>query len=123
MNEWASTWAEALAGITGDEIKAGLRYCQRHHEWPPTCAEFIAACRATPKHQQRLSAPRTDPAQGRTECARIMAMIASPRKPGKWWATEIIERHNAGLDVHDTALRMAMECLQGQSGIPQGIQA
>jgi len=49
VDEWASLWAEGLAGIDGEQIKFGLSYVAQKHEWPPTLAEFRACCEARPK--------------------------------------------------------------------------
>jgi len=43
-------WAEALEGLNGEQIKAGLRMCGTRKiqvgrdDWPPTPAEFRAMC-------------------------------------------------------------------------------
>lgn len=45
---WREAWAEAFddVGITFAEVKAGLGRCRDlHPDWPPTDAQFIAACR------------------------------------------------------------------------------
>ncbi len=34
-------WGEALAELTGDEIKLGLYRCRKEKTWPPSIAEFI----------------------------------------------------------------------------------
>lgn len=45
-----ATWADALAGFTADEIKAGLNGCLQR-EWPPTLPEFIKLCRPQTDYQ------------------------------------------------------------------------
>ncbi len=47
IDNWKCSWAEAFEeeGITPKDIKAGLRVCRAKCEWPPSCAEFIKACR------------------------------------------------------------------------------
>ncbi len=42
--ELHATWAEDLAGFSGQEIAAGLRACKQR-EWPPTLPEFMKLCR------------------------------------------------------------------------------
>lgn len=44
---WAESWAEAFEDerLTPDEVKTGLKVCRSKHEWPPSVAEFIKACR------------------------------------------------------------------------------
>lgn len=36
-------WAEGLADMNGDEVKAALAYCRDELEWPPSIAEFRKA--------------------------------------------------------------------------------
>lgn len=47
IDNWKTSWAEAFEeeGITPADIKAGLKACRTKHDWPPSCAEFIKACR------------------------------------------------------------------------------
>lgn len=47
IDNWAESWVEAFEeeGITPDNVKVGLRECRRRFAWPPSCAEFIQACR------------------------------------------------------------------------------
>lgn len=44
---WRETWADGFVaeGMTIDDIKVGIRACRTRFEWPPSFAEFIAACR------------------------------------------------------------------------------
>lgn len=45
----AETWAKGLAGITGEQLAAGLRACiTRADEWPPTLPAFRALCLGIP---------------------------------------------------------------------------
>lgn len=47
VENWRSAWASGLEeeGISPAELKCGLSACQRRFEWPPSFAEFVAACR------------------------------------------------------------------------------
>lgn len=47
IDNWMTSWAEAFEeeGVTPADIKAGLKACRSQYEWPPSCAEFIKACR------------------------------------------------------------------------------
>lgn len=47
IDNWKVSWAEAFEdeGITPADVKAGLKACRTRYDWPPSCAEFIKACR------------------------------------------------------------------------------
>jgi hypothetical protein len=47
IDNWAESWVEAFEeeGITPADVKVGLRECRRRFAWPPSCAEFVQACR------------------------------------------------------------------------------
>lgn len=47
IDNWQCAWAETFEeeSITPDQIKAGLKACRTKYEWPPSCAEFIKACK------------------------------------------------------------------------------
>ncbi|MDB5777588.1 MAG: hypothetical protein JWP38_3721 [Herbaspirillum sp.] len=47
IDNWKVSWAEAFEeeGITPNDIRAGLKACRSKYDWPPSCAEFIKACR------------------------------------------------------------------------------
>lgn len=47
IDNWKCSWAEAFEeeGITPNDIKAGLKACRSKYDWPPSCAEFIKACK------------------------------------------------------------------------------
>jgi hypothetical protein len=47
IDNWAESWVEAFEeeGITPADVKNGLRECRKRFAWPPSCAEFIQACR------------------------------------------------------------------------------
>jgi hypothetical protein len=60
-------WASALEGLTGEQIKSGLRACGTRkiqvgkEDWPPTPAEFRAMCipEVIPKiHRDYISLPK-----------------------------------------------------------------
>ena len=63
----AKQWAVSLDGLTGDQIKSGLRACGTRNiangqeDWPPTPAEFRGMClpEIVPKiHRQYVSLPK-----------------------------------------------------------------
>jgi hypothetical protein len=47
IDNWAVSWAEAFEDekITPNDVKAGLKACRTRYDWPPSCAEFIKACK------------------------------------------------------------------------------
>jgi hypothetical protein len=47
IDNWRVSWAEAFEDekISLTEIANGLKACRTKFEWPPSCAEFIGACR------------------------------------------------------------------------------
>jgi hypothetical protein len=47
IDNWKVSWCEAFdaEGIEPQDIKAGLKACRSQYDWPPSCAEFIKACR------------------------------------------------------------------------------
>lgn len=47
IDNWCVSWAEEFedSGIVPADIKAGLKACRTKYDWPPSCAEFIKACR------------------------------------------------------------------------------
>jgi hypothetical protein len=47
IDNWKVSWAEAFEdeGIAPNDIAAGLRACRSRYDWPPSCAEFIKACK------------------------------------------------------------------------------
>lgn len=47
IDNWSTSWAEAFEeeGIKPADIRAGLKACRSKYDWPPSCAEFIKACR------------------------------------------------------------------------------
>jgi hypothetical protein len=47
IDNWKTSWAEAFEEekITLCEIGAGIKVCRKTIDWPPSCSEFIKACR------------------------------------------------------------------------------
>ncbi len=82
IDNWAESWVEAFEeeGITPDDVKVGLRECRRRFTWPPSCAEFIQACR-----------PSVDPMRAYYEAvAGVQARFAGEHgtwsHPAIYWA-------------------------------------
>lgn len=47
IDNWMESWVEAFEeeGITPAMVRDGLRVIRRRCDWPPSCAEFIKACK------------------------------------------------------------------------------
>jgi hypothetical protein len=47
IDNWSTSWAEAFEeeGVTPVMIAGGLKACRTRYDWPPSCAEFIKACK------------------------------------------------------------------------------
>ncbi|NII07235.1 hypothetical protein [Luteibacter anthropi] len=49
LTETANTWVRGLAGVTGEQLGAGLKACVSSSDpWPPTLSEFRARCMGIP---------------------------------------------------------------------------
>lgn len=82
IDNWSISWAEAFEeeGIMPHHIKAGLKACRNKYEWPPSCAEFIKACK-----------PSIDPTVAYYEAiagvaARAKGEIGEWSSPAIFWA-------------------------------------
>jgi hypothetical protein len=74
IDNWAESWVECFEeeGITPTDVKIGLRECRRRFAWPPSCAEFVQACR-----------PSVDPLRAYYEAvAGVQARFAGEH--GEW---------------------------------------
>ena len=91
VNDWCEVWGEALGGLEGEQIKAGLDYARDHHQWPPTCAEFKAACKSRPKATIALPGPpNTDTENGKRRVAEILATLKAKPVNGKEYWSKIL---------------------------------
>ena len=71
--------AEGLAGLSGEDIKAGIEYCRAKMPWPPSIAEFRSACRDHASAEQRAYAKppeRTQPALAHGTWGDTAAVVA-----------------------------------------------
>tara|TARA_R110000822_G_scaffold301108_1_gene424801 strand:+ start:18403 stop:19116 length:714 start_codon:yes stop_codon:yes gene_type:complete len=52
IDNWQIAWSEAFEdeGIRPIDIKAGLKVCRAKYDWPPSCPEFVKACRPSVDH-------------------------------------------------------------------------
>jgi hypothetical protein len=83
IDNWMVSWAEAFEeeGITPADVKAGLKACRTKYDWPPSCAEFIKACK-----------PEVDPLVAYYEAvagcqARAKGEMGEWSHPAVFWAT------------------------------------
>jgi len=54
--DYANEWALGLAGLTGEEIAAGIEAARRECTWPPTIAEFRKLATGGATAEQRAAA-------------------------------------------------------------------
>lgn len=88
VENWAESWVEAFddEGITPQLVQAGLKECRRRFTWPPSCAEFISACR-----------PEIDPVMTYHEAvagleARGKGEAGTWSHPAVFWAASLLAR-------------------------------
>lgn len=92
IDNWAESWVEAFEdeGITPIDIKAGLKACRSQCTWPPSCAEFILACK-----------PSSDPMIAYHEAtagleARAKGEMGIWSHPAVYWAATLLSRDLMG---------------------------
>ncbi|MES2319985.1 MAG: replication protein P [Pseudomonadota bacterium] len=92
IDNWAESWVEAFEeqGITPSDVLAGLKVCRSRYTWPPSCAEFIQACR-----------PFADPSIAYHEAvvgleARGRGAVGEWSHPAVFWAAKLLERDLMG---------------------------
>ena len=114
VEDWIQTWGEELHNLTGEQIKHGLTVLARDNPWPPTMAEFRACCKAAPvPYKPMLQAPKHGHSPNAEACmAKIREMLSKPKKPGTWWAQEILDQAAIGKRVSHRALELANSVLQ-----------
>jgi len=85
MDDHKREWAEAIAGLSGNEIKVGISNCRNDKSWPPSIAEFIALAKESSKdwehngqayklHQRALPKP-VNRAVGRSALQGLKAAL------------------------------------------------
>lgn len=47
IDNWMIAWSESFIeeGITPEMIRGGLKGCRTKYDWPPSCSEFLKACK------------------------------------------------------------------------------
>ena len=88
IDNWCESWVEAFEeeGITPGDVRVGLKECRRRFTWPPSCAEFIQACK-----------PFSDPAAAYHEAvaglqARGKGELGVWSHPAVFWAASGLSR-------------------------------
>jgi hypothetical protein len=101
IDNFCESWAEAFEeeGITPNDVKVGLKACRNTFDWPPSCAEFIKACKTVEKKEPAyvfaLPAPKSE--LSREKAAQMLvelgaAEVMKPKVDHKLWAKRIIKR-------------------------------
>lgn len=92
IDNWAESWVEAFEeeGITPADVKTGLKVCRNRYGWPPSCAEFIQACK-----------PHADAAAAYHEAvagleARGKGERGEWSHPAVFWAATLLQRDLMG---------------------------
>lgn len=119
IDNFCESWAEAFEeeGITPDHIKNGLKACRSQFDWPPSCAEFIKACKTVEKkeaaHVFALPAPRSPNAE--KEAKAMMDKLGATMKPKvnhKLWAERILIKAKQPLNgLSALQIRFAKEAM------------
>lgn len=88
IDNWAESWVEAFEdeGITPEDVAVGLRTCRVRYQKPPSCAEFIQACK-----------PSADPVPAYHEAvegiqARRKGELGAWSHPAIYWAAMLLAR-------------------------------
>ena len=109
IDNWSESWVEAFEdeGVTPGDIKAGLKACRSRYEWPPSCAEFIKACK-----------PFADPTVAYQEAvagleARAKGEMGLWPHPAVYWAASLLSRELQGQTYAQVKDRWAA-ALKGQ---------
>lgn len=120
IEEWQVVWAEGLAGLTGDQIAFGLSLVTKELPWPPTIAEFRERAEALPKPIQRqLPLPTKVKSEYAEECMKVVReMFETKRKPGNWWAHEVLAKVARHEPVTYAAEQLARAALRGETREP-----
>lgn len=92
IDNWMESWVEAFEEerITPDDVKVGLKVCRSRYAWPPSCAEFIQACK-----------PATDAVSAYHEAvtgleARGKGEMGVWSHPAVYWAATFMQRELMG---------------------------
>lgn len=109
IDNWAESWVEAFEeeGITAANVKDGLRECRKRFAWPPSCAEFIQACK-----------PSLDPLNAYHEAvagleARGKGEAGVWSHPAVYWAASLLRNDLMGQTYAQVKDRWA-QALKGQ---------
>jgi len=113
--EVKAVWGEQLGRFQAESIRAALQsMTDSGREWPPSLAEFVAACNqaAIARRQHApaalLEAPRPSPEVVAQQLERVEQMAATVKpRAGREWAHRLLARHAAGEQIALSLLTMA----------------
>ena len=117
--EVKALWGEQLGRYQPETLRAAMQaMTDSGREWPPSLAEFVAACNqaAVARRQHApaalLDAPRAAPEVVAEQLAAVerLAATAKPRK-GREWAQKILDRASSGENVPICVRQMAERAL------------
>lgn len=112
IDNWCESWAEAFEeeGITPTDVKAGLKACRARYDWPPSCAEFIKACK-----------PAVDPLVAYYEAvegvqAREKGEMGKWSHPAIFWASVKVSAYDLKNQAYTTLKHRWEGALQEEMG-------
>lgn len=73
-------WAEALADLSGEQIKTGLSRCRTVLKWPPSPAEFVAEAKVSKPEAHQAYKPLPKPAPNPELTAKAMQGLRDEAK-------------------------------------------
>lgn len=113
-------WVDALQEFSWAKVRAHLVTWRNSKAKPPAIADILATLNrersddlereASEAKTQFKREPTPVTAFGEASLAKIKAMLASPRKPGAWWAYELRDQMRAGRVLNHAQLEMAKAC-------------
>lgn len=116
--EVKAVWAQQLGRFAPESIAAALQaMTDSGREWPPSLAEFVAACNqaAVARRQHApaalLDAPRASPQVVAEQMAAVERIAQARPKRGREWAQRILDRAAAGEPTPIAIRQMAERAL------------
>ena len=110
------TWFRELEEFPFGQVQAYMRTWIRTKQKPPVISDILVplAERLSSSIEARALAdkrsevlPTQVTAVGREAMAKIRDLLSSPRKPGRWWAYELRDRHRQGERLGQQQIELA----------------